>query len=127
MTKATTILAKGEGYVTDDTLRKIMEKSNTTGYLAEMGFPKIPTGANIQQQQELYQRINHQRICAKITNIRRGDDGESIIADVEDYGPMGKSIKKRIDGGRVDSLTFSIRGLYRNGGREIVTFDLTGF
>lgn len=127
MTKATVVLAKGEGFISDETLRKLAAKSNTTGYLAEMGFPKVPVGVHGAEFAEYYSRINPQRVCAKITNIRRGDDGESVIADVEAYGAMGKSLKKRIEGDRADTLLFGVRALINHNKKDIVTFDLIKF
>jgi hypothetical protein len=126
MKKATVTLAKGEGYVSDETLRKLTEKSNTVGFLAELGIPKLIAGASQQEVNDQYSRINHHRICAKITNIRRSDDGESIVGDVEPCGPMDKVIKKSLarDG---DNLGFSIRSIHKQMKKEIVTFDLTKF
>lgn len=127
MAKATVVLARGEGYIPDAALQKLIDKSNTTGFLAEMGMPKLIPGASQQEVLDQYNRINHQRVCAKITNIRRSEDGESIIGDVEPYGQMDKVVKKRINGDQAETLHFSIRSITRNMKKEVVTFDLTKF
>ncbi|MCY1285624.1 hypothetical protein D9M68_18120 [compost metagenome] len=126
MKKTTVVLAQGEGYVSDETLRKLVEKSNSTGYLAELGMPKLIPGASPQEVMDQYNRINHQRVCAKITNIRRSEDGMSVVGDVEPYGPMEKVVKKSLQSGG-ENLGFSIRSIQKNMKKEIVTYDLTKF
>jgi len=124
--KATVTIISGEN-IGDATLDKLIAKSNSIGYLAEFGVPKLLPNASPQEVIEQRSRINHQRICAKLTNIRRSDDGQSVVADVEPYGPMAKSVKARIEKNMEQSLKFSIRSITKNMKREIITFDLTGF
>jgi hypothetical protein len=126
MQKTSVVLAKGEGFIGDEALRKLVEKSNSEGFLCEMGIPKLITGASAQEVRDQYSRINQNRVCAKITNLRRSDDGVHVVGDVVATGPMGKVVKQLLSS-NPDQLGFSIRSLQKDMKKEIVTFDLTKF
>lgn len=127
MTTATVKLGINEFTLNRETLQKVIDKSNRTGYLAEFGMPKLVAGASVQEVADRYMTFDISRVCAKITNIRLDDDGVTVLGDIVPVGGMEKIVKQKIKKGQTDTLVFAMRTNVKGTRRELITYDLISF
>lgn len=126
MTTVRIKLGVGIREVSDTTLAKLKVRADDGILLAEFGVPRLYDGASMREKIERYAKVLLDRVCARITNIERGEDG-FIYGDVEAHGPLSRIVSQTIDSGRGENLIFSIRVISRGAEKEAITYDLVKF
>jgi hypothetical protein len=120
-------LGTGDVYIGEDALKKLKDKADNGDMLVEFGYPKVPDTAGPKSRMDRYSHIDKTNVCAKITEVFRGADG-NVYGTVMPLGPKSKILKQLMNRGDTERLQFGVRALSGIGQEpQIVTFDLTHF
>jgi hypothetical protein len=126
MKEAEVRLGIGQQTITDGTLAKLQAKAEDDMLYCEFGAPRFVRDVPAQEKADRYRAILGDRVCAKITSIRRGDDGH-IYGTVVPFGPHAQPVQRRIESGQPDQLLFGARIVTKASVAEVITYDLVKF
>jgi len=128
MKQAEVKLGIGQQQITDETLKKLQVKALNDELLCEFGAPRLVKSVTTTQQQraDRYRAILPDRVCAKITSIRRGEDG-NIYGTIVPHGPQSQPVKKRLDCDQAEELAFGARIVTKASIADVITYDLVKF
>ncbi|QTH80213.1 putative prohead core protein protease [Pseudomonas phage pPa_SNUABM_DT01] len=126
MKEAVLKLGVGQIQISDETLEKLKAKADKGQLLSEFGAPRLPEGVGGAEKADRYRTILPSRVCAQITNLHRGDDG-NVYGTVKPHGPMAKVLKQAMEGGNAEALQFGVRVVTRASVSEAITYDLVKF
>lgn len=126
MKQAEIKLGIGQQTITDETLAKLQDKAAKDQLHCEFGAPRFMGGVPAQEKADRYRAILQDRVCAKITSLRRGDDGH-IYGMVVPSGPHAQPVQRRIEAGQPDQLLFGARIVTKASVAEVITYDLVKF
>lgn len=126
MKEAEVKLGIGQQHITDETLKKLQIKALNDELLCEFGAPRLVPSISQQERADRYRMVLPDRVCAKITTLRRGEDGH-VYGTVVPYGPHAQPVKRRLEGNQPDQLAFGARIVTKASTSDVITYDLVKF